>query len=148
MKNWIVLVALVFAGSVSFAGVHGTTKKLTVDKAMTCFVKALKPEAFTAAWMNGGKSTFMEKVKGNENMPVLGDQLADLVAKYMSDAAFSPGFMSIKDEWLKQAAAANTDKTVARALWDLRQNVNPDMMTEKGTKMLAKYDGQMRALAM
>lgn len=147
MKSMIVLVALLFAGSAAMAGTRHTAKDLTVDKAMTCFVKALKPEAFAAAWSDGGKAEFMRKVKGNENMPVLGDQLANLVSKYMSDAAFSAEFMATKDQWIKQAAAANTDKTVARALWELRQNIKPDMITEKGTKMLGKYEGQMRALA-
>lgn len=147
MKSMILWVALAFTGSVAFAGINGKNKKISVDKAMTCFVKSLKPEAFNAAWTDGGKAEFMRKVKGNENMPVLGDQLADLVSKYMSDAAFTSNFLSKKSEWLKTAAAANTEQTVARAFWDLRQNINPAVVTEKGAKMMAKHEGGIRALA-
>ena len=147
MKNMIIGVALLLVGNVPFASAKGPAKHMTIDKAMTCFVKALKPEAFNAAWTNGGKATFMGKVKGNENMPVLGDQLVNLVSKYMNDAAFSPAFFSMKEKWMAEADAANTEKTVARAFWSMRQNIIPDMLTEKGSKKMAKYEGEIRALA-
>jgi len=146
MKNSILVLALLFAGSVAFAGNNSTAaKKLTVDKAISCFVKSLKTEAFTSAWLNGGKKEFMKKVKGNENYPVLGDQLGNLVSMYLNDSAWKSG--ASKSKLATQAADANQEKSVANALWTIQQNINPSVITEKGQKMMDKYAGELKALA-
>lgn len=137
--------AFVCAGAVAFAGNTSVTKKLTVDKAISCFVKSLKAEAFTPSWNDGGRKDFMKKVKGNENYPVLGDELSKFISIYLDEKALANS--ADKTQLVKDAAAANTENTVAKILWRVRQQINPLFITEKGQKMIDKYDGELQALA-
>lgn len=141
MKNSIFIIALLLVGNMAFAG------KLTVDKAIVCFAKSLKSEAYTAAWFDGGKKQFIKKVKNNENYPVLGDQLSLFVSAYLSDAAFKSNALGTKSMLSKKAADANRENTVAAALTEIQQYIEPSMITDKGKKMMAKYQPALQALA-
>lgn len=147
MRHSILVIALLFAGNMAFASTPSISKKLTVDKAIICFVKSLKPDAFNTRWVDGGKKEFTKKVKSNENYPVLGDQLGNLVSIYLSNAAFKSDVLAGKSSLAARAAEANKENTVAAMLWEIQQQINPAMITEKGQKMMSKWEPELKALA-
>jgi len=118
-----------------------------IGKLITSFTGALSPGAFTDAWNNGGKKEFAQKVKNNENMPVVRDQLGSLVTNYLTDAAFTTGWKMVKDKWLKDNKAANTVPTVANSLLNLQQYINPSMFTSKWAKIQPMWESGLKALA-
>lgn len=146
MKKSMGIMALLLAAMMVFAtSFHTQAKGLTVNKAIQCFVKSLKTEAFSPAWFDGGKKEFMKTVKNNENYPVVGDVLSKLVNQYLADAVFKNSYE--KNRLVAETAKANKEQTVAASLWDLQQQVNPSYISDKGKKMMAKYEGELKALA-
>lgn len=143
MKKAIVLFAFMLAGGLS----HHVMAAANIGKLITTFTNSLSSGAFTDAWNNGGKKEFNQKVKNNENMPVVRDQLSNLVTNYMTEAAFTSGWKMAKDKWLKDNKAANTVKTVAGSLLNLQQYINPSMFTTKWAKVQPVWESGLKALA-
>lgn len=147
MKNTIFMLAFLCTGLCASASVKATAAKPTVGSLITQFTSSLSPDAFNDAWKNGGKKEFTKKTKNNENMPVVGDALSAMVSDYMVDGAFNAGWQKVKTRWIKDAAAANTVKTVSASLLDLQRYVNPSMFTAKWAKIQPMWESGLKALA-
>lgn len=144
MKKAILFLALMVVGSLSYQAMAAAPG---IGKLLTMFTGSLSSGAFTDAWNNGGKKEFTQKVKNNENMPVVRDQLSNLVTNYMTESAFTSGWQAAKSKWLSNNKAANTVQTVAGSLLNLQQYINPSMFGPKWTKVQPVFESGLKALA-
>ena len=132
---------------VSGLSYHAVAATPNIGKLITLFTGSLSSGAFTDAWNNGGKKEFTQKVKNNETMPVVRDQLSNLVTNYLTESAFTAGWQSAKSKWLKDNKAANTVQTVAGSLLNLQQYINPSMFGPKWSKVQPVFEAGLRTLA-
>lgn len=144
MKKSILLLAFMLTGALSYQVMAAAPN---IGKLITTFTGSLSPDAFTEAWNNGGKKEFTSKVKNNENMPVVRDQLSNLVNNYLTQSAFTAGWQTAKDKWLKDQKTTATIKTVAGSLLNLQQYINPSMFGPKWSKVQPIWESGLRTLA-